>query len=204
MNVETPAAAKLGEPIRNNHGRTVKTDETRIHIVSKEGRLMNEFVTTGTKPNIANVYVGSRLVAELESSNGPTPPATIFGWGYGNSADKLSYTSTFDLASIPDKVTLCIDGYGITYSTEVGVRVNGVLIGYMNPGGDPYETCFELTPSQVLVGTNTVLFTQDIPGQTWGVGGTSAEAIVVVIPFSIQNIIPPIIMLLLDEEEVAQ
>ena len=184
--------------------RTVKTDETRIHIVSKEGRLMNEFVTTGTKPNIANVYVGSRLVAELESSNGPTPPATIFGWGYGNSADKLSYTSTFDLASIPDKVTLCIDGYGITYSTEVGVRVNGVLIGYMNPGGDPYETCFELTPSQVLVGTNTVLFTQDIPGQTWGVGGTSAEAIVVVIPFSIQNIIPPIIMLLLDEEEVAQ
>lgn len=174
--------------------KSVKTDETRIHIVSKAGQLMNEFVTTGTKPNIANVYLGSRLVAELESQMQPVPEPTIFGYGYGNNDHKDSYSTSFTLDKIPDTLRLCMDGYGISYATEVSVKVNGTLVGYMNPGGDPTQTCFDLTGSQLQLGSNTVLFSQAVSGQLWGVGIIQATAMYD------GGFIPAIIMLLLGEE----
>lgn len=174
--------------------KSTKPDETRIHIVSKSGQLMNEFVISGTKPNIANVYVGNRLIAELESQSGPVAPATVYGWGYGNSANKNSYSTTFSLSKMPEKINLCVNGYGISYSTEVSVKINGTLIGYMNPGGDPTESCFEVQSSLLVLGSNTILFTQAVSGQTWGVSKVKAKPIY-------KNTFLPAIYLLLSGEE---
>ncbi|MGH1543071.1 MAG: RHS repeat domain-containing protein, partial [Arenicella sp.] len=160
--------------------RTIKNDgegeERRIHIYTKGGQLINEFVTQGEKPNIANIYLGNRLVAEAESTSGPTTPPTVFGFGYGDSNHKYSYTTSFSLTKIPDVVNLCVDGYGINSTQEVSVTVNGVVVGHLLPGGDntPRQTCIKLQPHQVRLGSNSVTFTQNFPGQTWGVGILSA------------------------------
>lgn len=178
--------------------RTVEDQETRIYIHTKNGQLINEFVTQGEKPNLAYVHAGSILVAELESNQGPVAPATIYGWGYGNSDNKYSYTKTFTLDEIPETVKFCVDGYGINSATEVSVTVNGVLIGYLLPGGDdtPRETCFEIPANLLNIGNNQITFTQATPNETWGVG--AFEVIIV----NGGGFLPPIILLLLDDEEV--
>jgi len=177
--------------------RSIKSGETRIHVVGKDGQLYSEFVTTGTKPNIVNVYLGNRLVAELESAENGTPSASVFGWGFGNSANKYDYTRTFTLDKIPDRFKYCVGGYGINSNTEVSVRLNGFLIGYMKAGANPKETCFDINPNFLRTGTNTVLFTQTRPVQTWGVGGFRENAIFT------SALMLPVIMLLLDEESTS-
>jgi len=173
--------------------RTIKSDETRIHIVGKDGQLYSEYVTRGTKPNLVNVYLGNRLVAELENAVNGTPAATVFGWGFGNSANKYDYTRSFTLDRIPARLKYCVNGYGINSNTEVSVTLNGTLIGYMLAGANPKETCFDIDRSLLNVGTNTVLFTQTRPVQTWGVGGFVIDA-------STGAETMPAIMLLLDDE----
>lgn len=175
--------------------RSIKSGETRIHLVGKDGQLYSEFVTSGAKPNIANVYLGNRLVAELESAVNGAPSSSVFGWGFGNSANKYNYSRSFTLDKIPNKFEYCVDGYGINANTEVSVTLNGSFIGYMNAGANPKETCFDVNPSLLRVGSNTVLFTQTNPVQTWGVGGFRENAL-----FAGASM-PPVIMLLLDEEQ---
>ena len=150
--------------------RSIKENEVRVHIVSKDGQILNEFVTSGEKPNITNVFVGNRLIAELETDNGSDTPATVFGFGYGNNANRNFYSTAFTLEKpIIGDVKICINGYDISDDTEVSVRVNGVLIGYVNSGPDQIETCFDLTSRQVSPGSNSITFTQSSPGQLWGV-----------------------------------
>ena len=158
---------------------------------------MNEFVTQGDKPNLAYVNVGSMMVAELESNSGPVAPATIFGWGYGNSDHKSSYTKAFTLDEIPEKVKFCVDGYGINSGTEVSVKVNGVVIGYLLPGGDinSRESCFDVPLNRLKVGNNTITFTQATVNETWGVGVFKVSIV------NVAGVMPAVIMLLLGEEE---
>ena len=83
--------------------RSISPDETRIHIVNKEGHIINEFIvgsglnggplSPDRKPEIANVYLGNRLVAELEheiDASGSAGGNSDLGDG-GNQGDLLSY-----------------------------------------------------------------------------------------------------------------
>ena len=178
--------------------RTVDDEETRIYIHTKDGQLVNEFVTTGEKPNMAYINLGSMLITELESNSGPVAPATIFGWGYGNSNNKYSYTKNFTLDEIPEKVKFCVDGYGINSGTEVSVTINGVSIGHLLPGGDvnSRETCFDIPANLLRLGVNSITFTQAIANETWGVGFFTVTIIK-----NSAAAIPAIMLLLLDEEE---
>ena len=117
-------------------------------------------------------------------------------WGFGNSANKYDYTRTFILDKLPNRFKYCVDGYGINSSTEVSVRINGILIGNLKPGGNPTETCFDIDPSILREGSNTVLFTQNSPVQTWGVGNFR--------PTPSDPIVAPIIMLLMSDESQAK
>ena len=152
--------------------RSVTADETRVYIYTQKGQLLNEFVTSGTGSNLAYAYLGSQLVAEAETRNGPVTPATVYGYGYGNSQNRVSYSTVFTLQEMPEYVRICANGYGINTNREVRIAVNGVVLGYLLPGGDdtPRQTCLEVQPSRLVVGRNTLTFTQANPGQTWGVG----------------------------------
>ena len=152
---------------------------------------MSDIVTSGTDPDVTYVYLGNRLIAELEEQVQPRPEAEIHGWGFGYSDNKYDYTTTFTLANAAS-IEFCVDGYAINNAAEVSVTINGHLIGYLEPGSSPTQTCFNVGADVLNDGSNTVVFTQATPGQTWGVGIPSFELIGA-------KVIPAIITLLLDD-----
>ena len=104
---------------------------------------MSDIVTSGTDPDVTYVYLGNRLIAELEEQVQPRPEAEIHGWGFGYSDNKYDYTTTFTLANAAS-IEFCVDGYAINNAAEVSVTINGHLIGYLEPGSSPTQTCFNV------------------------------------------------------------
>ena len=181
---------------QNQRIRSIKSDETRIHIVTQQGQQIAEFVTQGEKPNITNVYLGNRLIAELESVVNGNPNANIFGFGFGGSANRTRYTRSFNIDKIPDSYRYCVDGYGINSSTEVSVSINGQAIGHLRPGGNPTKTCIDVNPAILRLGANSITFTQSSPGQTWGVSDFQS------FPVFLSTLTPPMMLLLNDDTNV--
>ena len=173
--------------------RTVKPNETRLHIVNQQGQLLNEFVVNGTKPSISNVYLGNRLVAELELD--ASDPDSVSGPGFGPGFIGTTVTRQFQITELVKTVTYCVDGYGLQSATELRVEVNGQFVGYMRAGRNGTTTCFEIPSSIWRIGTNTVVFSQNGGDGIWGVGQSELDLEPL---FNPAVIIPPVLLLLDD------
>ena len=177
--------------------RSIKSDETRIHIVTQGGQIVYENVTSGGKPNITNVYLGNRLVAELEAAN-DGPPEDVDGPGFGGDDDEPTVVSrTFILEEGFQTVEYCVNGFGVSNATEVQVSINGTDIGFLRPGFNGIQTCFDIDPSLLRVGSNTISFTSLSPEDVWGVGDFDITITEVFMPAAVV----PAINLLLNEED---
>ncbi|MBL4670812.1 MAG: RHS repeat protein [Arenicella sp.] len=175
--------------------RSIKPDETRLHVVNQQGQIVGEFVTIGDKPNITNVYLGNRLIAELELIDNNNPE-TVTGPGFGGGDVGTTVTKRFTLDKLIESLEYCVDGYAINASNEVLVQINGTTVGFLRAGGNGTKTCFNV-PTQILrLGVNTVVFSQQGGDGVWGIG---------VVAENIKNFfnpasVIPTIMLLLDDQ----
>lgn len=177
--------------------RSVKSDETRIYVVNQQGQIVRERVTEGDKPNITNVYLGNRLVAELEQASGGTPDVVDGpGFGGGNDDDAVVVTQSFVIEEAVESFEYCVDGFGINIVNEVSVAINGTRVGFLRAGRNGTTTCFNVPPGLLNIGTNTATFTQQNSDGTWGV---SNFVLNIEYLFSASSVLPAILLLLDDE-----
>ena len=172
--------------------RSIKPDETRLHVVNQQGQIINEFIINGEKPSITNVYLGNRLIAELEL-NDNFSTSEVTGPGFGEGAIGSTVTRRFTLDRVVRSVEYCVEGHGVNAADEVLVQINGVDIGFLNVGANGTQTCFDIPQERLREGSNTVVFSQRGGNNFWGIG-------LIVVNSSNPTSVVPAIMLLLNEE----
>jgi len=155
---------------------------------------MGEFVTNGDSPSIINVYLGNRLVAELELSDNINAD-TVAGPGFSGNIG-TTVTKRFTLDRLVESLEYCVDGYRINASNEVLVQINGNSIGFLRSGVNGTKTCFNVPPQILRVGVNTVVFSQQGGDDIWGIGAVAEN----VRDFFNPSSVVPAMMLLLDDE----
>ena len=77
------------------------------------------------------------------------------------------------------------------------MSINGTDIGFLRPGFNGIQTCFDIDPSLLRVGSNTISFTSLSPEDVWGVGDFDITITEVFMPAAVV----PAINLLLNEED---
>jgi ABC-type amino acid transport substrate-binding protein len=93
-----------------------------------------------------------------------------YGWGYGSRQHEAGLTAGFEDGG--RDVELSVTGYDIDLADEVGVYLNGELLGYLSVGpnnGLNGGDAFVILAYLLRPGTNIVEFRVAVPGYKWGV-----------------------------------
>jgi len=99
---------------------------------------------------------------------------TAYGNRYGdagtNGLDALSRTIEIT-DSPPQAMMLTLDTFDIDYAREVEVEVNGQSIGFLSGQNEQLitDTWLAIPAPYLVTGTNTITFTNSVPGYKWGI-----------------------------------
>jgi Zn-dependent metalloprotease len=98
------------------------------------------------------------------------PDDGAYGNNYGSDQNETLLTVVFEGAGTD--LQLSVTGFDIDSVEEVGVYLNGTLVGYLRVGPDGdlnVGNTFVILASQQVLGTNVVEFRQMTVGETWGI-----------------------------------
>lgn len=111
---------------------------------------------------------GSAPVIDLQMDRMDTGS---YGYRYGSNAHYASLQATF-ARSDTRALTLTLRGYDVDFEDEIGVWLNGNLLGYLGTGSNNALNggdSFALPESFLVSGQNRIEFRQSTPGFVWGV-----------------------------------
>ncbi|MDH3377819.1 MAG: hypothetical protein OEQ39_12800, partial [Gammaproteobacteria bacterium] len=90
--------------------------------------------------------------------------------GGQSNVSTTTFTATFASAGVDLQISAI--GHDIDATDEVGIYVNGILLGYLGTGlnnGPNNGNVFVVQAGQQIPGTNVLVFRQKTSGETWGV-----------------------------------